>query len=196
MAGKAKKHLQHATVLSMLILLWPLSGLAIESLGYDVLEKHEDVEIRAYEPHLLATVEVNADFENAGGQAFRDLFNYIGGNNSADQDIAMTAPVIQAPAASGWRVSFVMPDRFNLDSLPAPRNAQILLESQAPLVMAAYTYRGNWGRERYLEAEQQLRERIQQIGYQVCAAPLFARHNPPFWPSFLRKNEVLIAVCR
>jgi len=179
----------------VVLMLWPLWAAAIESLDYEVLAKHGDVEIRAYESHLLATVEVQSDFEKAGNRAFRDLFNYIDGDNAANQGIAMTAPVIQAPGNAGWRISFVMPAAYDMASLPQPSNAQIALEAQPPAVMAAFTYSGNWSQTRYRKAEQALRGHLSQLGYQACAAPLFARHNPPFWPSFLRKNEVLIPLC-
>jgi hypothetical protein len=178
-----------------LLILWPLTGWSLERLDYEVLETHDDVEIRAYTPHLLATVEVDADFEKAGNQAFRDLFNYIDGDNAADENIAMTAPVIQAPGSSGYRISFVMPASYDMATLPKPKAAIIMVEAEPATVMAAFTYSGNWSRERYLKYEGQLRARLEELGYTACADAKFARHNPPFWPTFLRKNEVLIPLC-
>ena len=67
---------------------------AIESLAFEVLETHGDIEIRQYAPHLLATVRVEGEFDEAGSQAFRPLFNYISGDNRSDEKIAMTAPVV------------------------------------------------------------------------------------------------------
>ncbi|EPR77165.1 hypothetical protein ADILRU_0545 [Leifsonia rubra CMS 76R] len=37
-----------------------------------------------------------ADFEDAGNRAFRFLFSYISGDNTAQQTIDMTSPVVQA----------------------------------------------------------------------------------------------------
>ena len=175
--------------------LWASPVSAIESLGYTVLETHDDIEIRRYDAHLLATVEVSTDFEQAGNRAFRDLFNYIDGDNLARENIAMTAPVIQTPAASGWAISFVMPASYDIATLPEPRGEHVHLQTEPVTVMAAFTYRGNWSRERYDKAETALRNTLTGLGYSTCAAPRFARHNPPFWPTFLRKNEVLIPLC-
>ena len=54
-------------------LLLAFTGIAqaIESLSFDVLETYDDVEIRQYAPHLLATVRVDGKFDEAGSQAFR-----------------------------------------------------------------------------------------------------------------------------
>ena len=66
------------------------------------LKQYDQIEVREYEAHLLATVTVASDFERAGNEAFRDLFEYIDGNNAAQQNIAMTAPVLQEPAGAQW----------------------------------------------------------------------------------------------
>jgi len=43
---------------------------AIESLAFDVVESANDIEIRRYAPHMLATVRVAADFDEAGSEGF------------------------------------------------------------------------------------------------------------------------------
>ena len=68
---------------------------AIESLGYETVEEFNDVEIRQYEAHLLASVRVRGGFKNASYNAFRPLFNFISGDNTEATEIAMTAPVLQ-----------------------------------------------------------------------------------------------------
>lgn len=48
--------------------------------------------LRRYPAHVLAEVQVNAPFDRAGNAAFRCLFKYISGNDTARESVAMTAP--------------------------------------------------------------------------------------------------------
>ena len=70
------------------------SGLthAIESLAFNVVNTSNNIEVRRYAPHLLATVRVTGDFDDAGSVAFRPLFDFISGDNASKEKIAMTAP--------------------------------------------------------------------------------------------------------
>lgn len=75
--------MRHAVITS-LVLLCCLSttASALETLAYDVLRTEGEIEIRRYEPHLLATVEIEGKFSKAGSQGFRPLFDYISGENN------------------------------------------------------------------------------------------------------------------
>ena len=174
------------------------TALAIESLAFDVLETHDDVEIRQYAPHLLATVRVDGQFDEAGSQAFRPLFNYISGDNRSDEKIAMTAPVLQQPdeRQGSWLISFVMPSGFDKDSLPVPTSEIVQVSEQPTMRMAALEYRGGWSQSRYDEHELLLRSALSAMTLTACGDPRWARHDPPFMPWFLRKNEILIPLCQ
>ena len=76
------------TILSVASVLISVSVHSIEALGYAVLASEGDIEIRKYEPHLLASVRVTGDFEDAGSKAFRPLFKFITGENTSDSKIA------------------------------------------------------------------------------------------------------------
>lgn len=170
---------------------------AIESLSFDVLETYDDVEIRQYAPHLLATVRVDGKFDEAGSQAFRPLFNYISGDNRSDAKIAMTAPVLQQPdeRRGSWLISFVMPSSFEKDSLPVPTSEIVQVSEQPSMRMAALEYSGGWSQSRYAEHELKLRSALRNMTLTACGDSQWARHDPPFMPWFLRKNEILIPLC-
>ena len=51
--------------------------MAIEEAAYKSIFNEKIFEIRKYEPHLLAEVEINGDFEEVGSKAFKKLFRYI-----------------------------------------------------------------------------------------------------------------------
>ncbi|MDQ0261443.1 heme-binding protein [Sinomonas atrocyanea] len=66
-----------------------------EQQPYELLRRYADFELRRYPAHTVAEVEVSASFDRAGNAAFRRLFNYISGSNTARQPLAITAPVVQ-----------------------------------------------------------------------------------------------------
>ena len=60
-----------------------------ETQSYDVIEKHDNIEIRYYPPaaKVMSKGKIN------GNSNFRNLFNYISGSNSKNEKISMTTPV-------------------------------------------------------------------------------------------------------
>jgi hypothetical protein len=186
-------------------------GMAIEEAKYNVLERKGDFELRQYQPHIVAETLVKGDFQEVGNEGFRRLYDYISGMNRKQQSIPMTAPVSQeassekipmtAPVnqeqvAGKWRITFMMPSQYTLETLPQPEDSRVLLTKVPGQLMAALSYSGTWSRRRYEEKETRLKEIIQQKGFKIVGEPVFARYNPPFMPWFLRRNEVLIPVAR
>jgi hypothetical protein len=118
---------------------------------YDVLQNEAKFEIRKYQEYVIASVEIDADFRHALNQGFGILADYIFGNNQARTNIEMTAPVIgqavkntkiemTAPVTSAqvgegnkYLVSFTMPSKYTLESLPEPMNKTILLQKLPPM---------------------------------------------------------------
>jgi hypothetical protein len=174
-----------------------------------VLEQTGDFELRQYQPYIVAETLVEGDFGEVGNVGFRRLFDYIQGNNrkktkipmtapvtqeAQSEKIPMTAPVGQEKAGDNWRISFVMPASYTLETLPEPLDPRIKLTKIPGRLMAVHQYSGTWSQKRYEAKERQLREFIQGKGLQVVGAPVWARYNPPFMPWFLRRNEVMIPV--
>ena len=195
------------------LLLGVESVMAVEEAEYEVLRVSGDFEIREYAPSLLAEVVVNEDFEDAGNAAFRPLFKYIDGNNKAQQEIAMTAPVGQqktSPGASqkiamtapvsqsaspeGWTVSFMMPAEFTMENIPLPEDPRVQLREVPAWRAAALRYSGTWSVERYEEHLVRLRQWVANEGLEVTGEPVWARYNAPFTPWFLRRNEILLPI--
>lgn len=203
-----------ATWLAALTLLVHSNAMAIEEPSYRVIERDGAFELREYAPYLVAETRVEADFESAGNVAFRRLFGYISGDNTAQQKIAMTAPVTQsrsndkgtkiamtAPVAqqadgSGYRVAFIVPAKYTLETVPQPTDPTVEIRAVPTRLVAAWRYSGRWTAANYQQNEAELRRAIAARGLEVAGDPILARYNPPFMPSFLRRNEVLIPVLR
>jgi hypothetical protein len=197
-----------------LALLATSTAMAIEEPRFEVLEQDEAFELRKYAPYLVAETRVEADFESAGNVAFQRLFRYISGDNTTQQKIAMTAPVTQsrsdsrgekiamtAPVAqqadgTGYRVAFIVPAKYTLETVPQPSDPTVEIRAVPARLVAAWRYSGRWTTANYQEHEDELRRAIAVRGLEVTGDPILARYNPPFMPWFLRRNEVLIPVKR
>ncbi|HEY3544846.1 MAG TPA: heme-binding protein [Propionicimonas sp.] len=177
---------------------------------YDVVSHFPDFELRRYAAHLVAEVEVDASFTDAGSRAFGVLVAFISGRNSsggkvamtapvvqqeASTRIAMTSPVIQSGAESGrQQVGFVMPATYTLETLPTPEDARIRIREVPAELAAARSFTGRWSERIYTDQLATLTTGVAQAGLAVTGKPRFARFDPPWTPWFLRHNEVVVPV--
>lgn len=171
----------------------------------------DSIEVRRYEPYIVAEVVVPGPAEQAGNQGFSFLGGYIFGKNKGDRKIAMTAPVTQsaqpvkiamtAPVAQmpvdggqGYAVQFMMPSSFTMESLPEPLDPRVQLKPVAEQRVVAITYSGTWTQANYEEHLAKLRAAAQTSGLKTEGEPVYARYNGPWVPWFMRKNEIWLAV--
>lgn len=179
-----------------------------EQQPHDVLERFPDFELRRYPAHLVAEVEVDSSFTDAGNRAFRVLVAFISGRNSTRGKVAMTAPVLQEQASTriamtspvvqeaGGQpgrqvVAFVMPAEFTLDTLPTPSDSRITVREVPSQLAAARRFTGRWSERIYREQLAALHSAVAQAGLAMVGPPRFARFDPPWTPWFLRHNEVV-----
>ena len=163
-----------------------------EQQKYDVVERIGRVEIRRYHPCVMADVDVNADYSTAGSIGFGPLVRYISQNN-----IAMTAPVVQEPSARGsWIVSFVMPDGMSLESMPRPAGSSVSLRESPEFMAAALRFSGTTSTSNVTAKEKELRAVLAEKGIAVNGTLRIARFDPPWKPGFLRHNEVVLPIAR
>ncbi len=179
-----------------------------EQQPYDLLRTEGAVEVRRYPEHLVAETEVSADFQDAGNRAFRYLFGYITGQNTARQSIGMTAPVVQARSeriamtapvvqtgsGSRYTVAFVLPSSLDEASAPLPLRREVSLRTVPARFVVAVRFTGRWSQSAYEKHRAELLSAVADAGLTTVGEPWFARFNPPSTPWFLRHNEVLIEV--
>ncbi len=200
-----------ASVVLLLIGILTIAGdaMSVEKLAYRTIEQDGRFELRVIEPHLVAETFVEGDFDDVGNEGFRRLVDYIGGANRTQARISMTAPVVQEPASEEiamtapvaqekvgdrYRITFVMPSEYTLESLPQPTDARIRLRAEPERRVAAIRYSGCWSRARYEDHERSLHGWVRQRGLESIGEPVWARYDPPFMPWFLRRNEILIEI--
>jgi len=199
-----------AVILLGLVIVGPIMS-NVEQPSYAVVTHQDNIEIRQYPPMLIAEVTVSGTREEAVGDGFRLLADFIFGNNSVAQGIAMTAPVQQqvglvpdgqaismtAPVQqilgdNGWRVSFVMPAEYSLATLPRPNNQRVVIKPIAARKYGTITFSGTSSNENISKYETELRAFLSAQGLESAAPPTYAFYNPPWTLPMMRRNEVLI----
>ena len=173
--------------------LVPALATAIEEPAYELVASWDDsgVEIRYYEPKVLATTKMAA----GEGSGFRVLAGYIFGGNAAEQEIEMTAPVQRTmPANNGAEMAFVMPAEFELEDLPAPNDQRVRFVEEPAYHAAVIRFSGRMTEDRVDEQWQLLSEFLAHKGIETLGPPTLNQYNPPWTLPFMRRNEIIIPV--
>jgi transposase len=184
---------------------------ALEEPAYQTQLQEGNFEIREYASYLVAEVFMEGeDFDEASGDGFRILADYIFGNNlsrssavqmagkaeAASENIAMTAPVQmdQGEQPDQWRMAFSLPSKWNLKTAPVPNDQRVNLREVLPERMVVLQFSGRMGAHDLEEKEQELRQWATKQGITVVGSVRTARYDPPWTLPFLRKNEVQLKV--
>jgi hypothetical protein len=176
------------------------SAMAIEEPRFEVIQRHPSapMELRRYEGFVVAETEVPGGFDEASRTGFRRVAGYIFGSNQSrsgePEKISMTAPVTVEPKSDGWRLHFVMPGQYRLDTLPTPKDGTVRLRSVEAHHMASIRFGGFTTESAIAEQTQALESWVAQMGWVRKGAPQVARYNDPFTLPWNRRNEILIPV--
>ena len=177
----------------------------VETPAYEVIKSQGKIEIRQFGPMIIAEVQVQGERADAISKGFRLLADYIFGNNTTRQNIAMTAPVQQRESTQiamtapiqqhstkdSWLVSFVMPSEYSMESLPEPKNDRVTLKKIPSQQFIVITFSGTSSDENVREHEEELIEFTKANNIAVTGRSKYAFYNPPWTLPLLRRNEVM-----
>jgi hypothetical protein len=166
-----------------------------EQQKYTVVKTLPGLELRRYEPHVLAEVTVTGDFDSAGSAGFRPLVSYIGGGNVSGAKFAMTAPVIQQTQSDQLHdVAFVLPADVDISKVPAAADARVRTRAVDQEWAAATRFSGRSNQSSFESHTNDLLAAITAAGLKPIGPPRFARYDPPWTPWFMRRNEVIVPI--
>jgi hypothetical protein len=203
--------LKRTLTLSLMLVLMSSEAMAIESPQYTVVYTDESVEYRQYEPYIVAEtfVDNSVSYKAASNQGFMRLFRYITGSNSVQVDIdmtspvqlstvseeiSMTAPVQRVETEEGWRIAFMLPGKFSMETAPLPIDERISLRPVAGQLMAVVRYSGRWTERNYEKHKEKLLEGVEAAAIESIGVVESAAYDAPYVLPFLRRNEVMIEV--
>jgi hypothetical protein len=188
--------------------LWGPIVSNVERPKYKVVLSSDNIELRDYAPMIVAEAEVTGERRVAIGKGFRLIADYIFGNNTASekvamtapvsqqasQKIAMTAPVTQQGEGNSWKVYFVMPSKYTMETLPKPNNPAVRLKQVPGKRFAVIRFSGMGGEDSLKRHTKELDEFLSVKGLTPLSQPTYAFYNPPWTLPFMRRNEVLVEV--
>jgi hypothetical protein len=204
--------------IACVLLAFAVPAVALELPKHRVLETVGAIELREYEPSLLAEVEMTGERGTAINAGFRVLAGYIFGGNQAQTKIAMTAPVTQAPEPSEkpsekiamtapvtqepvgaanesrWRVAFMMPSKYTLETLPIPNDPRVKFRVSEPIKRATIVFDG-FSTQSNLETHRaKLEAFVKERGLKTRGEYQMAFYNDPFTLPWNRRNEWWVAI--
>ena len=154
---------------------------------YDVIEKHDNIEIRYYPPaaKVMSKGKIN------GNSNFRNLFNYISGSNSKNEKISMTTPVYMKNDKENQIMEFVLPKKFNDKEIPKPVNENLEVYISKEGIYASIRYSGYNNSEKQVLNMKRLLHKIKELKREATGRPILLSYDAPY-KFYNRRNEILI----
>jgi len=184
-----------------------------EEPAFTVITSEKAFELRDYGPMIVAEVTHTGDRRRASSRSFRRLAAYIFGQDRPEggekiamtspviqdrvdqnQKIAMTSPVMQEETATdSWRMRFVMPAKFTMDTLPAAPD-DITITKVPARRLATVKFNGYGSARDLSQMEEFLSEWIAKEGLTPKGDFEYAFYDAPMVPGPMRRNEGMIEV--
>ena len=207
--SKMKKKIFVAILLIVVVLVFGAAMIGpimsnVEVPAYKILKKEQNIEIRQYPPLIIAEVKTAGSRQASIGDGFRILADFIFGNNEGEKQlsmngpitqqegikIAMTAPVQQEKTDTEWAISFIMPSKFSIDTIPNPINDRIKIIQIPSKRYAVITFSGRSTEANLTKHTNELEIYMNGSSYSKVGNAKYAFYNPPWTLPFLRRNEV------
>ena len=201
-------------VIIVVVLIWIIgiwiSIRNIEEPAYTVTSNSQSYEIRNYEPYIIAETKVSGSYRTSLNKGFSVIADYIFGNNTTAEKIAMTAPVIDKESQSEKiamtvpvinegddaerKVSFVMPSKYTLETIPKPTTDRVTLREVPAKRMAVLRYGWYTNEDRINKKKALLLKELQNDEVKIIGEFSSALYNPPLSMPLLLRNEVMVEV--
>ncbi len=167
------------------------SRAATETPEYRVVRADGAFEIRDYPALTIATAPMDGEGMDS---SFGKLFRFITGTNESAEKIAMTAPVLIDTANERKTMSFIMPKQTVEKGVPKPSGESVKLGSLPAMRYSVLRFQGGRSAANEQAAIEKLKARLVTEKLKGNSPPVFAYYDPPWTPTFLRRNEVMIRI--
>ena len=164
-----------------------------ESAPYRVVRSDGKFELRDYPSLTVVETLMDRTGQGAGG-GFNRLFHFITGRNEAGEKIAMTTPVFMSGNGSNSTMAFVMPATMKAAQVPKPSDGSLMVRELEPGRFAVLRFIGGRNLKNESETLSRLKAWINTQGLKPASTPVYGYFDPPWTPTFLRRNEVMLRI--
>ncbi len=201
----------------ILLSIWALgSYIAVRNLeepSFTVLEKRAGYTIRQYDPYIVAEATVTpTQYRDGLNQGFALVADYIFGNNTTREKISMTTPVLEQPSPTNEKIamtvpvleknidessrtiSFVLPSKYTLDTLPVPNNDRVQIRAVAGYKAAVLRFGWYGTPERVAAKKTELLTALAAADIEILGEPRAAFYNPPISFPLTLRNEIIVEI--
>ena len=170
------------------------SASSIENQKYRVVKKEDGFEVRFYPKATFATIRSSGvNYKQVASSGFRKLAGYIFGGNNQNKSIAMTEPVRMEMSEKGSIMSFVMPEKYDMATLPKPNDANVEIKQSEEVYAAVIAFGGYANDEKIEDYKNRLVALLQKKNIKIIGSFNFLGYNAPI--QFIgRKNEISIPI--
>ena len=162
-----------------------------ESAPYKVGRTDGKFELRDYPALTVVETPMTPSGKSADG-SFMRLFRFITGGNEAKQKIAMTTPVFMSGNDTNRTMAFVLPAKLKAAEVPRPADGAVTVRELQGGRFAVLRFSGGRSAKRESETLALLQNWLAAQGLKASASPVYGYFDPPWTPSFLRRNEVML----
>ena len=160
-----------------------------ETAPYRVVRHDGKFELRDYSTLVLVETPMRGSDDS-----FMRLFRFIGGDNAAKQKISMTTPVYMAGEKTNATMAFVMPKTMSANQTPKPTDPGVTVREINGGQFAVYRFSGTRSAASETNAVGKLTAWLAEKKLKSVGGTIFGYFDPPWTPSFLRRNEVMLRV--
>jgi hypothetical protein len=178
-----------------------------ETPEYKVVKSIKDMEIREYPSYIVAEVSNSGQRNKAANESFMILFDYIKGKNIPNEKIAMTIPVTQkgekmpmtVPVEqlrgdNNWKMSFVLPFKYNMENVPKPKDERIKIYKNEKSKRLVIRFSGFSSDSNLSKHKIKLDKYIKENSIKVTSEAVYAFYSAPFTLPFMRRNEIMYII--
>ena len=177
------------TIICLLLLILPIQNNSKNNY-YEVLRVIETVEIRKYKTLLYVSyVPIN---ESDRSNSFRQVADFIFGDNSKNETISMTSPVVMK-TYNNYEMAFIMPSNYTVENLPKPNNEKLNTYEENGVTKACITYSGFSNRSKEQKYILELKEILTSYDIKYLDDFEVLIYNAPY-KLINRKNEITVSV--
>lgn len=114
---------------------------------------------------------------------------------STSEKIAMTTPVTEEKTGDNFqRISFAMPSKYTMDTLPEPDDKRINFKEFKNQKTAVLRFKGRVNEKLAIEKIEELKKWLSKNQIEPKSHFMVAQYNNPAVPGFLRRNEIIVEV--